>query len=46
MLFRSIYDFEIDGMYQKSGTLKNPADIFIDAQGFVWIADTGINRVL
>ncbi|MFM7198809.1 MAG: hypothetical protein ACKO2D_13145 [Chloroflexota bacterium] len=41
-----IYDFEIDGMYQKSGTLKNPADIFIDAQGFVWIADTGNNRVL
>lgn len=41
-----IYDFEIDGMYQKSGTLKNPADIFIDTQGFVWIADTGNNRVL
>ena len=41
-----IYDFEIDGMYQKSGTLKNPADIFIDPQGFVWIADTGNNRVL
>ena len=41
-----IYDFEIDGMYQKSGTFKNPADIFIDSLGFVWIADTGNNRVL
>ncbi|MGH2371222.1 MAG: hypothetical protein ACRDI2_23860, partial [Chloroflexota bacterium] len=41
-----IYDFEIDGMYKPSGTFKNPADIFIDDQGNVWIADTGNNRIL
>src|SRR5262245_63507835 len=41
-----IYDFEIDGMYKPSGTFKNPADIFIDKQFNIWIADTGNNRVL
>jgi DNA-binding beta-propeller fold protein YncE len=41
-----IYEFEIEGMYQKSGSLKNPADIFIDSKGFVWVSDTGNNRVL
>ncbi|RLT59395.1 MAG: hypothetical protein DWI71_00030 [Chloroflexi bacterium] len=41
-----IYDFEIDGMYQKCGTFKNPADIYIDKGGNVWISDTGNNRVL
>ena len=41
-----IYDFEIDGMYKPSGTFKNPADIFIDKQFNVWIADTGNNRML
>ncbi|MBI3970263.1 MAG: hypothetical protein HY332_03140 [Chloroflexi bacterium] len=41
-----LYDFEIDGMYKESGTFKNPADIFIDNQYNVWIADTGNNRVL
>src|SRR5579883_3268797 len=41
-----LYDFEIDGMYKPSGTFKNPADIFIDEQYNVWIADTGNNRVL
>ncbi len=41
-----LYDFEIDGMYQPSGAFKNPADIFIDKQYNVWIADTGNNRVL
>ena len=41
-----IYDFEIDGMYKPSGTFKNPADIFIDKQFNIWIADTGNNRIL
>jgi len=41
-----LYDFEIDGMYKPSGTFKNPADIFIDKQFNIWIADTGNNRVL
>lgn len=41
-----VYDFEIDGMYKPSGTFKNPADIFVDRQNNVWIADTGNNRVL
>ncbi len=41
-----LYDFEIDGMYKPSGTFKNPADIFIDKDFNVWIADTGNNRVL
>jgi DNA-binding beta-propeller fold protein YncE len=41
-----LYDFEIDGLYKESGTFKNPADIFIDTIGNVWIADTGNNRVV
>ena len=41
-----LYDFEIDGMYKPSGTFKNPADIFIDPSGDIWIADTGNNRIL
>ena len=41
-----LYDFEIDGMYKPSGTFKNPADIFIDKNYNVWIADTGNNRIL
>jgi sugar lactone lactonase YvrE len=41
-----IYDFEVDGMYKPSGTFKNPADIFIDKDGNVWIADTGNNRIV
>ncbi len=41
-----IYDFEIDGMYKPSGTFKNPADIFVDKDYNVWIADTGNNRVV
>src|SRR5690242_21926122 len=41
-----LYDFEIDGLYKESGTFKNPADIFIDTLGNVWIADTGNNRVV
>ncbi len=41
-----IYDFEIDGMYKPSTTFKNPADIFIDKEFNVWIADTGNNRLL
>ncbi len=41
-----IYDFEVDGMYKPSGTFKNPADIFIDKEYNVWIADTGNNRLL
>ncbi|HEX2036352.1 MAG TPA: NHL repeat-containing protein [Chloroflexota bacterium] len=41
-----LYDFEIDGMYKPSGTFKNPADIFVDRQFNVWVADTGNNRIL
>jgi DNA-binding beta-propeller fold protein YncE len=41
-----LYDFEIDGMYKPSGTFKNPADIFVDSQFNVWIADTGNNRIV
>jgi DNA-binding beta-propeller fold protein YncE len=41
-----LYDFEIDGLYKQSGTFKNPADIFIDPVGNVWIADTGNNRIV
>src|SRR3712207_4236986 len=41
-----LFDFEIDGLYKESGTFKNPADIFIDAEYNVWIADTGNNRVV
>ena len=41
-----LYDFEIDGLYKESGTFKNPADIFIDKEYNVWIADTGNNRVV
>lgn len=41
-----IYDFEVDGMYKDSGTFKNPADIFIDKEFNVWIADTGNNRLV
>src|SRR5438552_16208551 len=41
-----IYDFEIDGMYKESGTFKNPADIFVDKDANVWIADTGNNRLV
>jgi DNA-binding beta-propeller fold protein YncE len=41
-----LFDFEIDGLYKESGTFKNPADIFIDHEYNVWIADTGNNRVV
>jgi DNA-binding beta-propeller fold protein YncE len=41
-----VYDFEIDGMYKPSGTFKNPADLFIDGAGNLWIADTGNNRIV
>jgi DNA-binding beta-propeller fold protein YncE len=41
-----LYEFEIDGLYKESGTFKNPADIFVDSQWNVWIADTGNNRVI
>jgi DNA-binding beta-propeller fold protein YncE len=41
-----LFEFEIDGLYKESGTFKNPADIFIDHQFNVWIADTGNNRVV
>lgn len=41
-----LYEFEVDGLYKPSGTFKNPADIFVDHQQNVWIADTGNNRVV
>src|SRR3954454_4260553 len=41
-----LYDFEIDGMYKASGTFKNPADIYVDKDANVWIADTGNNRLV
>ncbi|MGH2368908.1 MAG: hypothetical protein ACRDI2_11980 [Chloroflexota bacterium] len=41
-----VYDFEIDGMYKESGTFKNPADIFIDKDDNLWVADTGNNRIV
>jgi DNA-binding beta-propeller fold protein YncE len=41
-----LYDSEIDGMYEPSGEFKNPADLFVDGAGNLWIADTGNNRVV
>lgn len=41
-----LYVDQLDGLYKPSGAFKNPADLFIDHQGFMWIADTGNNRVL
>jgi DNA-binding beta-propeller fold protein YncE len=41
-----VYDFEIDGMYKPSGEFKNPADLFVDGAGHLWIADTGNNRIV
>ena len=41
-----VFDYEIDGLYKGSGTFKSPADLFMDHEGYLWISDTGNNRII
>ena len=41
-----IYDRSIEGLYTPAGSFGSPTDLFLDHEGYLWVADTGNDRIL